>query len=95
MRIGRYATPASGAPVDPVCVAAWDEASRLLGSLGHDVQDIEVPFGPEIGRYFARTWAVLSLGPAVPEQDEHLLRPVTRSWRAHGRQVTGEQYEPP
>ncbi len=92
LRIGRYATPASGAPVDEACVRAWDEASRLLGSLGHDVQDIEVPFGQEIGRYFARTWAVLSLGHAVAEQDEHLLRPVTRSWRAHGRKITGEQY---
>jgi hypothetical protein len=48
-----------------------------------------VPFGPEIGRYFARTWAVLSLGPAVAEQDEHLLRPVTRSWREQGRKITG------
>ena len=92
LRIGRYSAPASGAPVDPICIAAWDEASRLLGALGHDVQDIDVPFGPEIGRYFARTWAVLSLGPAVAEQDEHLLRPVTRSWREHGRKITGEQY---
>lgn len=92
LRIGRYAIPPSGAEIDPACVAAWEDASALLGSLGHDVQDIDVPFGPEIGRYFARVWAVLSLGPELAEGDEHLLRPVTRSWREHGRKVTGAQY---
>ena len=92
LRIGRYARPASGVDVDPACLAAWEEASALLASLGHEVRDIEVPFGPEIGRYFAKIWSVIALGPAVPEQDEHLLRPVTRSWREHGRRATGAQY---
>ena len=92
LRIGRYVTPAGGTEVDPACVAAWDEASALLASLGHEVQDIPVPFPPEIGRFFARVWAVLSLGPDLPTDDESLLRPVTRSWREHGRKVTGAQH---
>ncbi len=89
LRIGRYATAASGVEIDPACLAAWDQASSLLAALGHDVQDIEVPFGPEIGRMFARVWAVLSLGTGVADEDEELLRPVTRAWRAHGRKITG------
>jgi amidase len=92
LRIGRYVTPAAGTEVDPACVAAWHEASALLTSLGHEVQDIETPFPLEIGRFFARVWAVLSLGPDLPADDESLLRPVTRSWREHGRKVTGAQH---
>lgn len=90
LRIGRYATPASGIQIDPACLAAWDDVSSLLTSLGHDVEDIEVPFGPEIGLHFARVWAVLSVGRDIGDED--LLRPVTRSWRAHGRKISGARY---
>ena len=31
------------ADIDPACIQAWEDASRLLESLGHEVVDIEVP----------------------------------------------------
>ena len=38
-----------GAQVHPDCVAAYEEASALLAGLGHEVEDIDMPFGPDVG----------------------------------------------
>lgn len=93
LRIGRYATPAAGHTEVPAeCLAAWEHASRLLESLGHVVEDIPTPFGPEIAEYFVTAWGVQSLGFPVEDGQEALLRPVTRAWREYGRAVSGEQF---
>ncbi|HWE87898.1 MAG TPA: amidase [Pseudonocardiaceae bacterium] len=92
LRIGRYAVPASGQDVDPVCLAAWDHASGLLEGLGHEIEDIPTPFPAEIVRSFATCWAVRSLGHAVPPEQESLLRPVTRAWREYGRKIDGADF---
>nr|WP_203645217.1 amidase [Streptomyces sp. SID14478] len=93
LRIGRYATPAAeGVTVDPQCLAAWEQASHLLESLGHVVEDIPTPFGPEISDHFVTAWGVQSLGRPLDAAREALLRPVTRAWREHGRGVSGEQF---
>src|SRR3954449_11865177 len=48
LRIGRFATPViAETDVDPECRWAWEDASRLLESLGHDVVDIEPPLPRE------------------------------------------------
>ncbi len=47
LRIARTLTTAvEGAEIHPDCVAAYEEASALLESLGHEIIDIEMPFGP-------------------------------------------------
>ncbi|WP_327668647.1 MULTISPECIES: amidase [unclassified Streptomyces] len=93
LRIGRYATPAAqGITVDPQCLAAWEHASQLLERLGHTVEDIPTPFGPEISDHFVTAWGVQSLGHALDTEQEALLRPVTRAWREYGRGVSGEQF---
>lgn len=92
LRIARYADlGADGPGIDPVCLAAYEEATALLTSLGHEVEEIANPFVTEVGELFFTTWAVRSLRYAVPEQDEKLLRPVTRTWRERGRAIGGEQ----
>ncbi|MFJ8825117.1 amidase [Streptomyces sp. NPDC102467] len=93
LRIGRYATPAAeGLTVDPACLAAWEHASRLLEELGHVVEDMPTPFGPEITEHFVTAWSVQSLGHPLDAGREALLRPVTRAWREYGRGVSGEQF---
>ncbi|WP_327299007.1 amidase [Streptomyces sp. NBC_01197] len=93
LRIGRYAKPAAlGVDVDPRCLTAWEHASRLLEELGHDVEDIPTPFGPELGDFFTAVWGVQSLGYTVEAEAEELLRPVTRAWREYGRTVTAERF---
>ena len=46
LRIGRTLQhPIEDAAVHPDCVAAYEDASALLASLGHDVEDVAMPFG--------------------------------------------------
>lgn len=92
LRIGRYATPViAEAEVDPRCLAAWDEASRLLESLGHTVEDVPPPFGPDAVPAFESVWSVLALLTPVAPEDEDRLQPLTRWLRERGRQVSGIQ----
>ena len=92
LRVGRYATPANSTTPDPACVAAWDDAAALLASLGHDVEQIELPFTAEIVDSFNTIWSVKSLDHHLDAAAEAKLRPVTRAWRDYGRTMTGAAY---
>jgi amidase len=92
LRIARYATPANGTVPAAECVAAWEDVSALLAGLGHDVEDIELPFSPGIVDCFNTVWGVKSLDTVTDEAGEQLLRPVTRAWREYGRTMTGADY---
>src|SRR6266487_1557859 len=67
LRIGRtLQNPVDGAEVHPDCVAAYEEASTLLASLGHEVEDIAMPLGPDVVPFFETLWyayATLALPP--------------------------------
>jgi amidase len=77
-----------GATVHPDCVAAYEEASVLLAGLGHEVVDIELPFGPETVPPFITLWyAMATLVPVGADQVDDLL-PLTRYLRDQGLQLT-------
>src|SRR6478736_2263085 len=88
LRIGRtLQNPVDGAEVHPDCVAAYEEASALLASLGHEVEDIGMPLGPDVVPFFEPLWyAYATLAPLAPEQEEMLL-PLTRYLRGRGQAV--------
>ncbi|HEX5303782.1 MAG TPA: amidase, partial [Streptosporangiaceae bacterium] len=88
LRIGRtLQNPVGGAEVHPDCVAAYEEASALLASLGHEVEDIGMPLGPDVVPFFETLWyAYATLAPLAPEQEEVLL-PLTRYLRGRGQGV--------
>ena len=88
LRIGRtLQNPVEGAEVHPDCVAAYEQASALLASLGHDVEDIGMPLGPDVVPFFETLWyAYATLAPLTPEQEEVLL-PLTRYLRSRGQEV--------
>lgn len=93
LRVARFITPViTDAPVDPDCVTAWEDASRLLESLGHEVVDVEVPLPREAVPVFETCWAVLTALSVVPPEREHLLRPLTRWLAARGRAVSGPEF---
>jgi amidase len=92
LRIGRYSTTSNGTTPDPACLAAWEDVSRLLDSLGHEVVDIEFPFPPRIADCFNAIWGVKSLDHQIDEAGEEVLRPITEAWRAYGRTITGAAY---
>jgi amidase len=89
LRIGRtLQNTIDGADVHPDCVAAYEQASTLLAGLGHEVEDIALPLGPDIVPFFEVLWyAYATLTPVAPEQEE-LLLPLTRYLRERGLAVT-------
>jgi amidase len=95
LRIGRFATPViADTEVDPECLQAWEDASRLLESLGHDVVDIEPPLSRDAVPVFETNWAVLTALSTVnlsPEAKAQ-LRPLTRWLGELGEQVGGPHF---
>ncbi len=53
-------------PSTPSACTAWEDASRLLESLGHEVVDIAVPMPREAVPTFETCWAVLTALSVVP-----------------------------
>jgi amidase len=89
LRIGRSLQHVvEGAEIHPECVAAYEEASALLADLGHEVEDVEMPLGPDVVPFFETLWySMATLAPIDPAQEEQLL-PITRYLRGRGQQVT-------
>lgn len=76
-----------GATVHPDCVAAYEAASELLAELGHDVEDVEMPWNADLVPHFETLWASMAtLTPVQPEREERLL-PLTRWLRERGNAV--------
>ncbi|WP_435742622.1 amidase [Nocardioides sp. SYSU DS0663] len=93
LRVARFVDPViADVPVDPSSVRAWEDASRLLESLGHEVVDVGVPLPREAVPVFETCWAVLTALSAAPEGREHLLRPLTRWLTDRGRAVSGPEF---
>ena len=93
LRIARFLEPViTAAEVDPECVAAWESASALLTSLGHEVDDIPVPMPREAVPIFETCWAVLTALSVVPPEQQALLRPLTRWLAERGRAVSGPEF---
>ena len=88
LRIGRSLQHAvEGAEVHPECVAAYEEGSALLAELGHEVEEIDLPFGPDVVPMFETLWySMATLAPIEPSQEDQLL-PITRYLRGRGQQV--------
>ena len=85
LRIARsLQTVLPGADPHPDCVAAYQDASALLASLGHDVEDVEVPFTPDVIPAFETLWySMATLAPVTAAREAELL-PLTRYLRGRG-----------
>jgi amidase len=93
LRIARFVEPViTDVDVDPECRLAWDDASALLESLGHEVEDVEVPMPREAVATFETCWAVLTALSQVTPEQEVLLRPLTRWLSERGRRVSGPEF---
>ncbi len=93
LRIARFSTPlVADTPIDPECLQAYEDASALLVSLGHDVEDVPPPLAPEAVPVFETCWAVLTALSVVPPEAEPLLRPLTRWLFERGRAVSGPEF---
>ena len=84
--IGRtLQNPVPGADAHPDCVAAYEDASRLLAGLGHEVEDIAMPIGQDLVPVFETIYyGYATLTPVDPAQEQVLL-PLTQYLRERGR----------
>lgn len=92
LRIGRYLQSPIPAEVAEPVRAAWERASALLESLGHEVVDTGAPIPAEVIPAFEVVWSVSAASVPVDSAREDLLRPLTRYLRERGRAVSGVQY---
>lgn len=95
LRIARFAEPViAETDVDPESLRAWEEASRVLESLGHEVVDIAVPMPRDAVPTFETCWSVLTglstygLDAAGRAQ----LQPLTRWLGERGERVSGPAF---
>lgn len=100
LRIGVMAQPATGAPVDPQCVAAVEHTVALLERLGHDAEATELAVnGDAFVEHFVNVWAAgnassLSwwedkVGRAATEAD---LEPLSWALCSFGRALDAGRY---
>lgn len=93
LRIARFIEPIlADVEIHPECVTAWQDASVLLESLGHEVVDVPVPLPREAVPVFETCWAVLTALTTPPAGREHLLRPLTAWLTERGRAVSGPEF---
>lgn len=90
LKIGFYRR---GALID---VAINEEVERaltntldMLEGLGHDIVEVEPPFGEGLLPIFEVMWTILAAGIPVPPELESELRPLTQYLRGRGQEVTG------
>ena len=93
LRVARFADPViADTTLHAECLAAFESASRTLVTLGHDVEDVEVPLSPEATGVFETCWSVLTALADVPPDREGDLRPITRWLVERGRAVSGPAF---
>ncbi len=95
LRIARFSDPViADAEIDPECLAAWEDASALLESLGHEIEDVEVPLPREAVPVFETCWAVLTALSVVglSTDERALLRPLTTWLADRGMAVSGPEF---
>ncbi|QCX27009.1 amidase [Nocardioides jishulii] len=93
LRVARFAAPVlTDVTVGPECLQAWEDASALLESLGHDVVDVDVPLPRAAVPVFETCWAVLTALSTAPPGREHQLRPLTTWLTERGRAVSGPDF---
>lgn len=91
LRVARFSEPViADTDVDPECLTAWEDASRLLESLGHEVVDIDAPLPRDAVPVFETCWAVLTALSTVDLEPEAKaqLRPLTR-WLGEKGEAVG------
>ena len=92
LRIGRYIDAPMSVGIDPEVFDAWERASLLLLSLGHEVVDVPVPLPPEAVPAFETVWSVSAATIPVEPSQESLLMPLTKYLRARGRAASGVEF---
>lgn len=92
LRIGRFATPILvPTELDPECLLAYEGAASLLEQLGHRVEEVDMPFPPELFAVFSMLWTSLAASIPLDASQEQQITELTRWLRSEGNLVTGAE----
>jgi amidase len=100
LRIGLSTTSPISGPLDPICERAVRDAAELLGSLGHEVEEVEAPWsGDDLLRVFTAVFgtpiaAAAFFGGLVTgrEPSEELMEPLSWMFWEGMRERTAVDY---
>ncbi|MFH8572133.1 amidase [Streptomyces sp. NPDC017993] len=84
--------PIPNVDVHPDCRTAVTDTAKLLGELGHCVEELVLPVDDSIRYAFTRVWSVIAANRPVPAEGEELLMPLTRYLRDRGAEVSGTDF---
>lgn len=91
LRIGVISTPPNNVPVDPVCLAALADASGLLESLGHDVDEPDLEWtDPDISSHFIKV--VQTTTAYHPDVDLEKVEPVNKALAEAADETSSRNY---
>jgi amidase len=77
--------------LEPEVRAAFDDASRLLAGLGHEIEDVPAGLlGDDVLPSFERVWALSGTTLPVPPGRVGDLRPLTRELRGRGLALSAQ-----
>jgi amidase len=90
LRVARWSTPyLPGVDPSTDAVEAYDTASSLLESLGHDVVEVKNPFPAELEPQFNVVWSSGMAAAPIPAEAHPLLRSNTQYWLGRGQTTSG------
>ncbi|MGY1617051.1 amidase [Geodermatophilus sp. SYSU D00691] len=92
LRIGRVLeSPMADTTLEPEVAEALEDATALLGSLGHEVEDVTTGLlTGDVLDAFERTWCLSGTLLPVPPARVGELRPLTRELRARGLALSAQ-----
>jgi len=91
LRVALVLEPPARVDVDPACAGAARDAAALLEQLGHDVEEVPVPWNGEgLGKLFATVWQTI---PALyPTADRSQLEPLNAEFAARAEATSSAEY---
>lgn len=90
LRVAQWSEPyLDGVEASAESVAAWEHASALLESLGHEVVDVANPWPQDLEPQFNVVWSTGVAAAPIPPEADPLLRRTTRYWRERGARTSG------
>lgn len=90
LRVGFYRRGALiDVPIDSDVDAALNRTLQALEDLGHEIVEVQPPFGEGLLPTFETLWTILAAGAPLPPEIEQDLRPLTRYLREQGQEVSG------
>ena len=99
LRIARTARPGDGGPVHHECLAAWEQASKTLADLGHEIIDIDPPDGPVFATMTDQLLTLMGVSAKVvtdtviPAELRDRLTPLSKWLVKNAEQVSGVDVE--